>query len=138
MPVSGVAFRAPGEKLKGFDGDAFARLAAGCGDIALILTPEGCVIDASFASGDPTGAGQDEWIGRDWSDLVTVESRAKIADLLAVAAAQGTPRWRQVNHPTNDGDVPVRYLAVGSGDGTVVAVGQELRAVAATQQKLIK
>ena len=139
MPGDRIAFRAPENGLTGFSVDSLARLASGTGDISLILSPDGRILDASFAAGDPTGAGQGGWIGRNWADLVTAESQAKIGLMLDAAASDETPRWRQVNHPTNDGDVPVRYLTVGSGNGgNVVAIGQDLRATSALQQRLIQ
>ena len=129
MPGDRIAFRAPDINLGDFGLDSVARLASGSGDVALILSADGRILDASFTAGDPTGAGQDSWIGRNWSDLVTVESRPKIAEMVAAAATTSPPKWRQVNHPTNNGDVPIRYLAVGSGaDGNIVAIGQDLRA----------
>jgi transcriptional regulator PpsR len=139
MPGDRIGFRAPDKSLEGFGIDSLARLASGSGDVALILAPDGRVLDASFSGGDPTGVGQSGWIGRNWADLVTSESVSKIAAMLEAAATTAVPRWRQVNHPTNDGDVPIRYLAVGSGaGGNVVAVGQDLRATSVLQQRLIQ
>ena len=139
MPGDRIEFRAPDEKLTGFGGESLARLASASGDIALILSPDGRILDVSFAKGDPTGSGQDGWIGRNWADLVASDSQPKISLMLDAAATTDAPKWRQVNHPTNNGDVPVRYLAVGSGNGgNVVAIGQDLRAASALQQKLIQ
>jgi transcriptional regulator PpsR len=139
MPVSGIAFRAPEQGLGGFGAANLGRLASASGDIALIMTADGRIVDASFASVDPTGVGQDGWIGRNWADLASMDSQPKIAEMLAAAHSDAVPRWRQINHPSNDGDVPVRYLAVGSGsDGNIVAVGQDMRSQAALQQRLIQ
>lgn len=139
MPVSGTAFRAPEQGLGGFGAASLGRLASASGDIALILTSDGRIVDASFAAGDPTGNGQDGWIGRNWSDLANIESQPKIVEMLAAAHGDAVPRWRQINHPSNDGDVPVRYLVVGSGsDGNIVAIGQDMRAQAVMQQRLIQ
>ena len=53
--------------------------------------------------------------------------------------APAPPRWRHLNHPSADGpDVPILYSAVKvGGRGNVVAVGRDLRATAALQQRLI-
>jgi PAS domain-containing protein len=135
MPVSGTAFRAPEQGLGGFGAASLGRLASASGDIALILAPDGRILDASFASGDPTGVGQDGWIGRNWADIVADDGKAKIAEMLTTAHTETVPRWRQINHPSNDGDVPVRYLTVGSGsDGNIVAIGQDMRAQAVMQR----
>lgn len=139
MPVSGTAFRTPEQGLGGFGAASLGRLASASGDIALVMTADGRILDASFAAGDPTGAGQDGWIGRNWADLVSDDGKAKIAEMLATAHADAVPRWRQINHPSNDGDVPVRYLTVGSGsDGNIVAIGQDMRSQAVLQQRLIQ
>lgn len=139
MPNSGTVFRAPDKVLDGFAAASLGRLASASGDVALVMGPDGRIVDASFATRDPTGTGQEGWIGRNWADLVTVESKAKIAEMLAGAHADTVPRWRQVNHPSNDGDVPLRYLTVGSGsDGNIIAIGQDMRAQAVMQQRLIQ
>lgn len=139
MPVSGIAFRAPEQGLGGFGAASLGRLASASGDIALIMAPDGRIIDASFSAGDPTGVGQDGWIGRNWADLANIESQPKIAEMLAAACGDTVPRWRQINHPSNDGDVPIRYLTVGSGsDGNIVAIGQDMRSQAVLQQRLIQ
>ncbi len=139
MPGDRIAFRAPEESLAGFGVESLGRLASGSGDVALILSPDGRILDASFSAGDPTGTGQEGWIGRNWADLVTAESQPKIAQMLEGAATTEAPRWRQVNHPTNNGDVPIRYLAVGgSVGGNIVVVGHDQRATSVLQQRLIQ
>ncbi len=138
MPDSGIAFRAPEKGFGGFDASSFSKLAAASGDIALVMASDGRIIDVAFSHGDPTGTGQDAWIGRNWADLVNIDSKPKIAEMLE-SANGGAPRWRQVNHPGNEGDVAVRYLTVGSGRaGNIVAIGNDMRAQAAMQQRLIQ
>ncbi len=78
------------------------------------------------------------WIGKRWIDTVTVESRPRIEELLLDAEKAAPLRWRQVNHPVADGaDLPVRYAAIRIANGRVVAVGRDLRPVAALQQRLV-
>jgi len=43
-----------------------------------------------------------------------------------------------VNHPSTDGDVPLRYTLVQLGDGRHLALGRDLRDVARTQQRLLQ
>jgi len=139
MPGSGIAFRAPEKGFGGFDASSLAKLATASGDVALVMASDGRIIDVAFSHGDPTGTGQDAWIGRNWADLVNIESKPKIAEMLEVAHGDAAPRWRQVNHPGNDGDVPVRYMTVGSGSaGNIIAIGNDMRAQAAMQQRLIQ
>ena len=76
-------------------------------------------------------------MGRHWVDTVTGETRRKIELLLNEARAGGFSRSREVNHPSPSGpDIPVAYAAVQLGEGgPVLAVGRDLRAVAAIQQR---
>ena len=139
-----VPFRDARENVGLYDADSVARLATAVGDLALVVDKQGKVLDVSFAGGDPTGPGTGKWIGQSWVDIVTAESRNKVTEMLGAAFAGEAPRWRQVNHPAADGlatsaDVPIRYLAVAAeGSGRALAVGQDLRANAAMQQKLIQ
>jgi transcriptional regulator PpsR len=134
-----VPLRTPSVTLGSLDATAAARLAEAAGDLVLILEPDGTVIDYSIASHEPAIDGSDGWVGQKWSDIVTVESRGKINDMLASVAGGVPTRWRQVNHPSSTGDVPVRYWTVASGnDGRVIAVGRDLRANAVLQQRLMQ
>jgi transcriptional regulator PpsR len=134
-----VPLRAPSATLGSLDATAAARLAEAAGDLVLILEPDGTVIDYSIASHEPAIEGSDEWVGRKWAEIVTIESRGKVEDMLGAVAAGALPRWRQVNHPSSTGDVPVRYWTVASGNaGRVIAVGRDLRANAVLQQRLMQ
>ncbi len=134
-----VPLRTPNVTLGSLGATAAARLAEAAGDLVLILEPDGTVIDYSIASHEPAIEGSDAWIGQKWSEIVTVESRSKIDDMLGSIAAGGPSRWRQVNHPTSSGDIPVRYWTVASGnEGRVIAVGRDLRANAVLQQRLMQ
>ena len=59
--------------------------------------------------------------------------------MLRDAAEKAPLRWRQVDHPTKNGaDVPIRYAALRvAASGRIVAVGRDLRPVAALQQRLV-
>ena len=132
-----VPFRAPAALLRGLDPDLAARVIAASGDIALVLDRDGVIRDLALGSGDLAVDGIDAWRDRRWIDTVTSESRAKVEEMLSDAAR--TPmRWRQVNHPLGGGDVPIRYLALdAAGDGRVIAIGRDMRAAAALQQRLL-
>ena len=131
-----IAFRAPRDSIGAIDADTAARLAGSVGDIAFVIDIEGRILDASFASGDPVGGRK--WVGSDLAETVTVESRPKIAALIATAVAGELPRWRQVTHHSAAGDVAVRYVAVATGSGCVLVIGQDLRAMSALQQRVIQ
>lgn len=131
-------FKAPHKSLGNLDADAAARLIAASADAALVIDTGGVIRDVSFGSDELSKELQARWHGRPWLDTVTDESRSKIEALLRDAAADAPVRWRQVNHPTAVGSVPVLYSAVRFGDdGRVVAVGRDLRAMAALQQRLM-
>ena len=134
-----VPLRAPATTLGVLDVDAAARLAEASGDLVLVLDADGTIIDLAMSSTEVAIEGSDHWIGKRWLDVVTSESRAKVEDMLGVATATKPTRWRQINHPTSAGDVPVRYWALPSGnDGRVIAVGRDLRASAVLQQRLLQ
>lgn len=132
-------FRAPKKTLGTLDADAAAKLVAAAGDVALILDAKGVIKDVAFADSEMVKDGFGDWVGQRWVDTVTGECRQKIEDLLRDSSGIGRPRARQVNHPSARGaDVPVQYSAIAVGDGAkIVAVGRELRTIAALQRRLV-
>ncbi len=117
--------------------DAEAALLFLACDLSLRLAHDGTIIDLTLGAADLTADGAQGWRGHRLGDLVTIESKPKIAELLAEAARGVAPRWRQVNHPTPNGEVPIRYACVAAGDH-LLAIGRDLRATAATQQRLLQ
>lgn len=134
-------FNAPRQWLSAVDGKSAASLVQAAADVALVIDGQGVIRD--LALGGTTGLdfdGSDDWVGRHWLETVTVESRPKVLAMLREAAANEEPAtpWRQLNHPMADGaDVPVLYAAIALGEGTVVAVGRDLRQAAMLQQRLV-
>ncbi|WP_033920112.1 transcriptional regulator PpsR [Sphingomonas sp. 37zxx] len=121
------------------DSNAAAQMLAAAGDVSLVLDSAGTILDIAVAERDLVVLGFGTWAGRDWRDTVTRDSLPKIDEMLADAIAGRPARWRQVNQTTDNGEVPVRYLAMALGkDGRVVAIGRDMRAQAATQQRLIQ
>lgn len=136
----GRPFQSPEKSIGPLDGSAVAGLIAATADIALVLDSHGVIRDLSLGNaGLSENVSPDRWIGRPWIDTVTVESREKIEALLNGAQnATGGGRWRQVNHPLNNGsDLPVRYLLFKLGNH-LVAYGQDQRALASLQQRLVE
>lgn len=107
-------------------------------DIALVIDDTGVIQNVALGD-DPLGGSASDWVGRRWSDTVTGETRTKVEQLLSEAQASGITRRREVNHLTQQGhDIPVAYAAVRLGhNGPVLAVGRDLRAVSAIQQRFI-
>lgn len=134
-------FQAPRQSLGDLDPDAAAVLIAAASDIALIVDRHGVICD--YAVGKPELsdglAGQGSWIGRPWTETVTVESRGKIEALLRDAIEVGGGRSRQVNHPAAQQDsVPVLYSAVPFGrEGRVAAFGRDLQEMSMLQRRLV-
>lgn len=116
--------------------DAAAVIAASA-DIALVIDADGIVTDMAFGDPETARAGLGDWTKRAWADCVSDETRGKVAEMLA----DPEPRWRQVNHPAATGfDVPVRYRvsALAGSPGKRVAIGRDLRAAAALQQRVLQ
>ncbi|TKD50932.1 transcriptional regulator PpsR [Sphingomonas baiyangensis] len=125
--------RSPGP----LDAGAAARVLAAAGDVTLILDAAGVILDVSVSDRELARLGFGGWKGRPWAQTVTAESQPKIAEMMAEA---GEPaRWRQVNHMTAGGDVPIRYLALALGDdGRRIAIGRDMRGAAVAQQRLLQ
>lgn len=130
-------FQAPKRSLSDIDADIAGKLIAAAADVALIVE-DGVIQDIASHAEEISAIGLERWLGRSWIDTVTVESRPKIEALLSGVAAP-LPRSRQVNHPVPDReDIPILYTAVAVGNaGRVVAVGRDLRVIAAMQQRLV-
>jgi len=126
--------------LGALDGEIASRLITSTMDIALVLNRDGIVQDFSVSDDALSKEALfTSLVGKSWVDTVTSESRQKVIDMLRDAASKSVPRWRQVNHPSNEGsDLPVRYSAINIGaNGKILAVGRELRSLSTLQQRLI-
>ena len=111
-------FRAPKESLGDLDAEAAATLIAAAADIALIVDAQGMIRMWPSVATSCRPNGRRKWLGRPWTETVTVESRPKVEAMLRDATAQAPPRWRHLNHPSADGpDVPILYSAVKVGAG---------------------
>jgi transcriptional regulator PpsR len=109
-------------------------------DIALVLDRDGVIVDVSLGTAELRREDCRSWIGRPWIDVVSVESRPKVQDLLKGAADEAAIQFRELNHPLSGGaNLPVRYSAMQVGqDGTIVALGRDLRNFAHLQQQLVE
>jgi transcriptional regulator PpsR len=131
-------FRAPKKSLGALDAEATGELIAASADIALIIDRKGIIRDIAFGSEELCADLPGGWVGKPWSDTVTVESRPRVEGLLQDAAS-GERRSRQVNHAAIRGpDVPILYSAIKAGtEGRVVAMGRDLRLIETLQQRLM-
>jgi transcriptional regulator PpsR len=108
------------------------------GDIALVIGDDGVI--RSVAEGNvPLQQDGQDWVGRPWVDTVSETTRRKVEMLLREAQQHGVSQRRELNHPTTGGtDIPVSWAVVRLGDsGPTLAVGRDLRAVSAIQQKFL-
>jgi transcriptional regulator PpsR len=135
-----TGFIKPKEALGSLSIESAADIVAASTDITLSLDSDGTVRDAVF-QGDSLAAQlgpPEKWIGKRWVDLVTLESKPKIAAILRDSDGESVPRWRQVNHPTGETSVPVLYRATrASKSERIVAFGRDLRDMSALQQRLM-
>lgn len=108
-------------------------------DIALVMDASGVISRVEQSGGTPMAPEAAQWVGRSWADTVTAETRRKIELLLGDVASTGLARRREVSHPGGAGtDIPVAYTAIRLGTGgPVLAVGRDLRAIAAIQQQFL-
>jgi transcriptional regulator PpsR len=136
------AFKAPKESLGDLDAATAATLIATAADIALVVDGVGMIQDVAFQQTDLSLEleGYGNWLGRSWSETLTAESRPKADLLLREAASSTGTGWRQLNHNSSRGrDIPILYAAVRVGHRDLfVALGRDLRPVAALQQKLVE
>lgn len=131
------AFGKAAELFDTLDSDAAMKLAMVAGDITLVLDDTGTILDTAF---DPNEfPGFEGWEGTNWIETVTIESRPKVMEMLAAARRGEVQHWRQVNHPTRDGDVPIRYAVVSVNGGEHrIAFGRDLREAGKMQQRLLQ
>lgn len=140
-------FGAPQLYFSDLNADVLAAVVAAAADLALVLDSQGVIRDISLSSGRSQELGElRQWVGRRWVETVTVENRGKVNSMLAAAAGagpgaenQGERPARQVTHALSGGvDLPVSYNIVPMGvQGRLLALGRDLREVAAVQQRLV-
>jgi transcriptional regulator PpsR len=131
---------ARGEML-GLDAQATAALVEAAADVALILDADGTVRDVAASAEAWTANAFRAWIGQPWESLVTSESRPKVREMLSlVGAGEPNARWRHINQLQPDGvEVPILFSLVRiAPDGRMVAIGRDLRPLAALQGRLME
>ena len=133
-----AGFSNPDDALSHVDAEQAGELIASAADIAVVMDRDGLILDTAFSEADLSKEIGGDWIGRRWVTTVSPDSRQKIEDMLGVVTPPASARWRQVNHPTGHGaDIPVRYRIGRFGpNGRLLAVGRDLRPMAALQQRL--
>jgi transcriptional regulator PpsR len=122
------------------------RLIDAAADIALVLDGDGVVLDVRAHDRELLKTARRAWVGRALVDTVTIECRAKVAELVAAALADEPSLPRQLNHPAASGpDLPVLYTAARVGGAVrgprasmrVLALGRDLRDNVTLQRRLV-
>ena len=131
-----IPFSDPDAMFKGFTKEDIIHLAYCAGDFMLAIDEHKIIRDIAVNVGDHSFANQ--WIGKKWTDTVTIESKAKIEQLLDTGHAVRNV-WRQVNHMHDGDDVPVNYKVIKPENSDWhIAIGRDMRSVSALQQRLLK
>ena len=142
-PALPGAFTTPEQSLAGLDAQALATLLPTASDLTLVLDAQGLILDLAIGSDSLAQEIGQGWIGKPWAATVSEDSVSKINALLAQPTA-GAARWRHVNHPNRSGgSVAMSYIthllpASGRRPARVFAFGQDQRATAALQQRLLE
>ncbi len=138
-PSRNAVFSSPSAVPGHLPASVAAALLAAVGDVTFILGEDGTILDVAVAHGDLANHGFGDWIGESWVGAMTAETRAKAAEMVQAARGTAAPRWREVSHAAAGGDVPVRYMVLALGDsGRLIAIGRDMRAAAAMQQRLLQ
>jgi transcriptional regulator PpsR len=116
--------------------EAFVSLAS---DIALVIDDNGVIQSVAQNATTPIATNFSQWVGRPWADVVSGDTRRKVELMLTDLRTTGVARRREVNVTgENDSDVPVAFSALRLGTlGPMLAVGRDLRAVSAIQQRFL-
>lgn len=109
-------------------------------DIALVLDDGGVIQTVAVGGAQPVASTAGSWIGQRWADTVTDDMRQKAEEFLDDLASTGSSRVRHLSHASTAGsEFPIAYTAVRLGEqGPTLAVGRDLRMVAAMQQRLVQ
>lgn len=107
-------------------------------DVILMLDLQGIVQEVSLANA-VSGEEGASWLGRSWVETVDEISSKKVLRMVSDAAATGVSAFRQVNQQFPSGTaLPMEYTVVRlGGEGGLLAIGRNLRAVAELQARLI-
>lgn len=129
----------PAHVLGQLNPDEVAHIVQASADISLTLNREGVIQSIAFGNPDLRSPNLESWVGKNWLDVVTSESRPKIQALLQDANETSLSRFRQINVPSSgSADLPLlcATLKVGS-TGQIIALARDLREISLLQQRLV-
>ena len=112
---------------------------AASSDVAMVIDREGVIRDVAVSGRDLPVDGFNDIVARRWVDTVTSDSRRKVEEMLSEASGPSEARWREVNQQSAQGSIPLRFVALETGqDGRVIALGRDLRGAEAMQKQVIQ
>ena len=129
----------PAHVLGQLNPDEVAHIVQASADISLTLNRDGVIQSIAFGNPDLRSPSLESWVGKNWLDVVTSESRPKIQALLQDANETSLSRFRQINVPSpGSADLPLlcATLKVGS-TGQIIALAHDLREISLLQQRLV-
>ena len=129
----------PAHVLGQLNPDEVAHIVQASADISLTLNRDGVIQSIAFGNPDLRSPSLESWVGKNWLDVVTSESRPKIQALLQDANETSLSRFRQINVPSpGSADLPLlcATLKVGS-TGQIIALARDLREISLLHQRLV-
>jgi hypothetical protein len=87
----------PAHVLGQLNPDEVAHIVQASADISLTLNRDGVIQSIAFGNPDLRSPSLESWVGKNWLDVVTSESRPKIQALLQDANETSLSRFRQIN-----------------------------------------
>lgn len=119
-----------------FAAEDLISLACDAADFIIAIDDKNVVRDISVNQSDEPLA--KIWLGKKWTDTVTIECKGKIEQLLAKDNTLGN-KWRQVNHQHDGVNIPINYKVVRPKNSKYFcAIGRDMRAISELQQRLLK
>jgi PAS domain S-box-containing protein len=108
-------------------------------DLSLVLNSNGEVISIAYGNPELHDPIFDQWIGKNWVDTVTVESRNKVQTLIKDAEPRSLTRFRQINVATSKGiDLPLLCATLKiASSGQIIVLSRDLSEISQLQQRLI-
>ncbi len=108
-------------------------------DLALFIDSNG-VIQKASAQQPEISRQCKKWLGKSWEQIVTSESKPKVAELLNFSSLSKTSqKWRHVNHFGHNGSFfPLLFSTIKvKNSKNIIAMGRDLSGLAKIQQNLV-
>jgi transcriptional regulator PpsR len=109
-------------------------------DFSLLLSGDGEILKVEVSAEELSDSFLSDWVGQNWIDTVTDDSRERLAALLAAAASGSdeVPRQDLVQVLEDGTELPVEYRLLQLDDGArLLALGRDMRPVASLRQQLV-